>query len=282
MTEIAHCSAAGFSYLACSGNGGDGGDREMPVVLLHGIGSNAQSFAPLMRAFAGEHPMLAWDTPGYGESRPLVNEWPDASDYATALNRLLAHLEISRCILVGHSLGALIAARFAMVLPRRVAALFLISPALGYGTERGGALPPAVAGRIEELDRVGPEKFAAARAPGLLADATVRPHVLQLVERAMAAIRRPGYDQATRLLAGGRLLDDAAKLDVPTAVLVGVHDRITPPVNARRLVDALRNSSQPHAYREIPDAGHAVCQEQPAEVARAIIEIVENKASAHA
>ena len=34
---------------------------------LHGIGSNAQSFAPLMQAFAGEHPTLAWDAPGYGE-----------------------------------------------------------------------------------------------------------------------------------------------------------------------------------------------------------------------
>jgi pimeloyl-ACP methyl ester carboxylesterase len=282
MTEIAQRSAAGVSYLACDGNGENGAKGEMPVVLLHGIGSNAQSFAPLMRAFAGDHPALAWDAPGYGESQPLAIAWPDASDYAAALNRLLAHLEISRCILVGHSLGTLIAARIALVAPRRVAALFLISPALGYGTEKGGALPPAVAGRIEELNRLGPEKFAAARAPGLLADATIRPHVLQLVERAMAAIRRPGYDQAARLLAGGRLMDDAAKLDVPTAVLVGVHDRITPPANARRLFDALHGSSQQHAYREIPDAGHAVCQEQPTEVARAITEIVESKAGAHA
>ncbi len=276
MTEIAQRSAAGLSYLACDGSG------ELPVVLLHGIGSNAHSFAPLMRAFEGRHPVLAWDAPGYGSSQPLAIDWPDASDYAAALNRLLAHLEISRCILVGHSLGTLIAARFALVSPRRVAALFLISPALGYGTERGGALPPAVAGRIEELDRLGAEKFAAARAPRLLADPAVRPHVLQAVERAMAAIRRPGYDQAARLLAGGRLLDDAAKLDVPTAVLVGAQDRITPPANARRLFDALHRSSVRHVYREFPDAGHAVCQEQPAEIAQAIAEIVESKANAHA
>jgi pimeloyl-ACP methyl ester carboxylesterase len=276
MTEIAQRSAAGLSYLACDGNGG------MPIVLLHGIGSNAQSFVPLMRALAADYPTLAWDAPGYGASQPLAIEWPDASDYAAALNRLLAHLDISRCILVGHSLGALIAARFALVSPRRVAALFLVSPALGYGTEKGGALPPAVAGRIDELDRLGPEQFAAARAPGLLADASAHPHVLQMVERAMAAIRRPGYDQAARLLAGGRLLDDAAKLDVPTAALVGSQDRITPPANARRLFDALRWSSQPHAFREISGAGHAICQEEPAEIARAITEIAESKASAHA
>jgi pimeloyl-ACP methyl ester carboxylesterase len=276
MTGIAQRSTAGLSYLACGDDGG------MPIVLLHGIGSNAQSFVPLMRAFEGRHPLLAWDAPGYGDSQPLAIDWPDASDYATALNRLLSHLDLPRCILVGHSLGTLIAARFARVAARRVAALFLISPALGYGAEKGAALPPSVAGRIEELDRLGPEKFAAARAPGLLGDAFVPSHVRQLVERSMAAVRRPGYDQAARLLAGGRLLDDAAKLDVATAVLVGSQDRITPPANARRLFDALQASSQTHIFREVAGAGHAICQEQPAEIARVITEIAESKASAHA
>ena len=272
MTAIAQRSAAGLSYLAC-----DGGT---PIVLLHGIGSNAQSFVPLMQAFEERFAALAWDAPGYGASQPLAVDWPDASDYAAALDRLLAHLRLSRCILVGHSLGALVAARFALVSPSRVAALFLVSPALGHGTEKGGTLPPAVSARIQELDRLGEEKFAAARAPGLIADAASRPDVLQMVERAMAAVRRPGYDQAARLLAGGRLLEDAAKVNVPTAVLVGAQDRITPPANARRVFDALRGPS--HVYREIADAGHAVCQEQPAEVARAIAEIVATKANAHA
>ena len=274
MTAITQRSAAGLSYLACDGSGG------IPIVLLHGIGSNAQSFVPLMQEFEERFAALAWDAPGYGASQPLAVDWPDASDYAAALNQLLAHLRLSRCVLVGHSLGALVAARFALVSPSRVAALFLVSPALGHGTEKGSTLPPAVSARIQELDRLGEEKFAAARAPGLIADAASRPDVLQMVERAMAAVRRPGYDQAARLLAGGRLLEDAAKVNVPTAVLVGAQDRITPPANARRVFDALRGSS--HVYREIADAGHAVCQEQPAEVARAIAEIVETKANAHA
>ena len=68
---------------------------------------------------------------------------------------------------------------------------------------------------------------------------------------------------------------------MPTAVLVGAQDRITPPANVRRAFDALCEPSQRHLYREIADAGHAVCQERPAEVARAMIEFVE-KANAHA
>jgi pimeloyl-ACP methyl ester carboxylesterase len=271
-----HRSAPGLCYLERDGGGG------LPIVLLHGIGSNAQSFAPLLQAFGSGHPMLAWDAPGYGSSQPLTIAWPDAFDYAAALNGLLAELGISRCILIGHSLGALVAARFALLAPEKVAALFLISPALGYGADKDTALPANVAGRIAELDRLGPETFAAARAPGLLANPAARPDVLQAVERAMAAIQRPGYDQAARLLAGGRLLDDAAKLEVPTAIIVGTQDRITPPENARRVFDVLRASSRGHAYREIQNAGHAVCQEQPAEVARVIADIVASKANAHA
>jgi pimeloyl-ACP methyl ester carboxylesterase len=271
MTEIARRAAAGLSYLAR--DGGEG----VPIVLLHGIGSNAQSFEPLMRAL--DRPTLAWDAPGYGTSEPLAAQWPDASDYAAAVDRWLTGLGVSRCILAGHSLGALIAARFASVAPERVAALFLLSPALGHGVAKGAPLPPPVASRIDELDRLGPEKFAQARSPNLLADPAAQPQVLQAVVRAMAAVRRPGYDQAARLLAGGRLIDDAAAIELPTAVLVGAQDRITPPASVRRVFDALPAAAR-NVYREIADAGHALCQERPAETARAIAEIIQ--ATAHA
>jgi pimeloyl-ACP methyl ester carboxylesterase len=276
MSALVERSAAGIAYLASASGEG------LPVVLLHGIGSNAQSFAPLLRAFEARHRTLAWNAPGYGASQPLAIDWPDASDYAAALNRLLAQIGISRCVLVGHSLGCLIAARFTLVSPRRVAALVLISPALGHGAEKGAPLPPAVAKRIEELDRLGPAQFAAARAPSLVADPAARPDVVQAVAQAMADVRRPGYDQAARLLAVSRLIDDAAKLDVPTTVIVGIEDRITLPANVRRAFEALPEASQRHAYFEIANAGHAICQEQPAEIARIISEIVEHKANVHA
>jgi pimeloyl-ACP methyl ester carboxylesterase len=276
MTGIRQRSDAGLSYFAC--DGGEGA----PVVLLHGIGSNAHSFVPLTQALAGRCPSLAWDAPGYGESQPLPPAWPDASDYAAALSRLLAGLGISRCVLVGHSLGALIAGRFALLFQRRVAALALISPARGYGVEPGSALPAPVAERIDQLDQLGAPQFAAARAPGLLADPAGRPDVLQAVERSMAQVRRPGYDQAARLLAGGNLIDDARRIDVPCLVLVGAQDRVTPPANVRRVFDALRGPPRRHAYREIAGAGHALCQEQPDLVAGAIAEFVASKADAHA
>jgi pimeloyl-ACP methyl ester carboxylesterase len=274
MSDIVQGHGAGLSYLSRTGG-------KIPIVLLHGIGSQARSFVPLIEALDPCFSVLAWDAPGYGDSTPLSAEWPDASDYTVALNRLLAHLHISRCVLVGHSLGALMAARFALVSPNRAIRLCLISPALGYGAQKDAPLPPPAASRLDDLDRLGPEKLAAKRAPGLLADPQARPDVLQQVERAMAAVRRPGYEQATRMLAGGRLLDDAAKLSVPTAVLVGAQDRITPPENVRRVFEALPPAAR-LAYGEFAGAGHVICQEQPLEIARAIASIVDSKATAHA
>ncbi|HVV94538.1 MAG TPA: alpha/beta fold hydrolase [Hyphomicrobiales bacterium] len=274
MNGIVETTAAGLSYRRA------GGGADTPLVLLHGIGSNGGSFAALMAALGGERTAVAWDAPGYGRSEPLAKDWPDAGDYADALARLLDAIGIARCILAGHSLGTLIAARFARRWPERVAALALISPTLGYGGTPGAPLPAKVGARIEALDRLGPAAFAAERAPGLVGDPAARPDVVAAVERAMAAIRRPGYDQATRMLGSARLLADAAALGVPTAVVVGTLDRITPPPIAREVVAALPAAAAPRLV-EIPGAGHAVCQEMPDAVATVLGELA-GQSPAHA
>jgi pimeloyl-ACP methyl ester carboxylesterase len=274
MSAMMQGAGAGFSYLRSDAGKG------IPIVLLHGIGSNAQSFEPLMRALG--RPAIAWNAPGYGASEPLAQEWPDASDYAAALQRLLAHLQMKKYILLGHSLGALIAARYAVLFPSQVAALFLISPARGYRSQKGTPLPPAVAKRIEELDELGPEKFARKRAAGLLSDPAAEGSVLRAVECAMAAVRRPGYDQAARLLAGGRLIEDVEKIEVPAAVIVASDDRITPPESAQSVFTALEASSRRCAFKTIANAGHALCQEKAEEVAQFIAEFLASETHAYA
>ena len=114
------------------------GGEGTPFVLLHGIGSAPESFLPLVGALGGNAPVLAWDMPGYGGSVDLAPEWPDAGDYAAALATLLDEAGIARCILLGHSLGVVTAARFARLHPERVALFAALSPALGYGVPRGG------------------------------------------------------------------------------------------------------------------------------------------------
>jgi len=255
---------------------------EAPVVLLHGIGSNGGSFEPLMACLGPSRALIAWDCPGYGRSLPLAAEWPLPQSYCDALARLLDRLTVHRAVVIGHSLGAIIAARFAATNPGRVAGVALISPAVGYRTLPGTALPDGVRARIDDLVRFGPKDFAAARAPGLVHEPDRKPDVTAKVEAAMAAVRLPGYAQAVRMLASAWIFDDTAALQVPTIVVCGANDRVTPPEQTKRVADTV-----PPRVRIgsdmilIEDAGHAVTQEQPQQVARHLASLIDGEAGHH-
>jgi pimeloyl-ACP methyl ester carboxylesterase len=273
--KIARGNTEGLSYLRC------GDEGSMPIVLLHGIASNACSFEPLMMALHPHYPSVAWDAPGHGRTEPFP-EPPRLAHYAGALSYLINYLEIKRFVLVGHAFGCLVAARYTRVTPAGVAALFFIAPALGYGEKKDAPLPPQVAARIAELGRLGPAEFAAKRAPALLADPCARPDVLLAVERVMAGVRRPGYDHAAQVLANGRLESDAAKIEVPAAVIMGSEDHILEPASGHFAYLALQTSAPRTAFHYVYNAGHALCQEQPQEVAQRIIDFVEGRTDANA
>lgn len=253
-----------------------GASAGVPVVLLHGIGSNARSFEPLMARFAEDRTLIAWDCPGYGRSAPLAAEWPTAQDYSEVLQRLLDGLKVPRAIVIGHSLGAIIAARFAAANPSRAVGVALISPAVGYRTLPGASLPDGIRARLDELARLGPEAFAASRARALVHKPDRKPEVAARVEAAMAAVRLPSYAQAARMLASAWIFDDVAALQAPTIVICGANDRVTPPDQTKRVADAV-----PSLVRIggdlvlITDAGHAVTQERPEEVARRLAGLID-------
>jgi len=263
MTLQTHTSG-GIEYLERPGQG-DG-----PVlVLLHGIGSNATSFAAFLDHVAPDFRVIVWNAPGYGGSQPLAGDWPRAADYAEALKGLLDRLGLDRVLLAGHSLGTLIAAAFAAGHPERVAHLLLASPALGHGVTPGSALSAAAQKRLDDLAALGPEKFAEARATRLVFEPEANPDLVARVREAMSRVSSPGYDMAVRMLASGRLLDDAARLAVPTDVIVGSEDVVTPPEAARKTHAALPQSVR-GALTQVPAAGHALYQQAPEAFAAAL------------
>ena len=261
-TAVQGARAAGISYLRRSGNGA-------ALILLHGIGSNAESWAPLMAALDPTVDAIAWDAPGYGGSDPLTDAAPTPTQYAVALAEFLDALKLDRVGLVGHSLGCLFAVRFAVAYPNRVATLALLSPALGYGIGAGETLPPSVQARIDDLEHLGAAEFAEKRAPRLVHRPEAKPDVLEAVRRAMAEVKPLGYAQAVHALGSGTLLADAGRIATPTLVAVGAHDVITPPANAQSVYDALAQRLGLHI---VPDAGHALPQEAPSLVAQLITE----------
>lgn len=244
------------------------------LVLLHGIGSDAAAFRPVLDHLPVHWRIIAWNAPGYGRSRELAAEWPAAADYADALRGFLDSLRLDRVFLAGHSLGCLMGAAFAAAHRDRVSRLLLSSPALGHGVPRGAGLSPAAQTRIDDLAALGAEAFAAARAARLVYQPEKNPQVVEGVRRAMAGVRHGGYRQAAGMLATGRLLDDAERLQVKTDVIVGSQDVVTPPEAARRAHAALRPQWR-GALTIIPDAGHAVYQQAPGAFAAALRAAIE-------
>ncbi len=229
-----------------------------PLVLLHGIGSNASSWRDQLRGLADLRRVIAWDAPGYGGSTPLAAGRPVAADYAERLKLLLGGLGLDRVDIVGHSLGALMAVSFARQWPARVSRLILADAAAGYGVASTEPLPVAVQTRLDDLAALGVVGMAEKRAARLLSPAAPQDRVVR-VRESMAAIDPAGYRQAAAMLAQGNLGEDAKQIEVPTLVICGAEDIVTPPAGNRTVAETMPNAQ----YVEIPDAGHASYVEQP-------------------
>ncbi|XUW91637.1 alpha/beta fold hydrolase [Burkholderia sp. M6-3] len=223
----------------------------LPLVLLHGIGSGAASWVQQLEALDANRRVLAWDAPGYGMSTPVAPESPVAADYASVLTEWLDALHIERCVLVGHSLGAIIAGAFAAMHPQRVSGLLLLSPAGGYGAACADVRETKRDQRLAMLNELGPQGLADKRSANMLsshasdeARAWVRWNMSRVIAR--------GYAQATHLLANADLAADLARFKGRVNVAVGADDTITTPAACERL--ALVAGTQ---LQVVPRAGHA-------------------------
>jgi pimeloyl-ACP methyl ester carboxylesterase len=236
------------------------------LVLLHGIGSAAASFRFQLDRLSRRFRVIAWDAPGYGASTSLAMTHPEAGDYAAALHAGLGALGIVRCHLVGHSLGTLIAARFAAQHPEAVADLTLASIAKGHARLPQSERQRLLAQRFDDLASLGARGMAEKRGPRLLGPEATD-EMRRIVVETMARVRPEGFAQAARMLSAGDILADLARLPagLPIQIIVGEADAITPPADCLEVATAF--AAPAHL---IPGAGHALYLEKPQEFNRLV------------
>ena len=214
---------------------------------------------------------------------PLSEDWPIAADYAGALEAVLAELAIDDAILVGHSLGTRVAASHARHFGERLSALVLMSPSLGFGAPRGGPMHAAARARLDEFEALGPACYAAARAAQIVHDPASKPQLVAELAETMATMTQPGYGQAVRMLASGRLLDDVAQRRLPLLILCGEEDKITPPDMARRVeATGSARANAPTRLGLLPGAGHMIYLEATQAVASLLLEFEKTLSPRHA
>lgn len=225
------------------------------LVLLHGIGSSSASWLFQLESLAG-YRLVAWDAPGYGASRFLSVAEPQPADYAQALHEFLERLLLKDVVLVGNSLGCLMAGAYAAAHPERVRSMVLLGPAGGYGglADREAKL----AERLRQLDELGPEGLAEQRSPTLVAKGSP-PVALELVRWSQRRILPQGFRQAVYCLAQGRLGADARRYGKKVLVACGSEDIITPEAGCKAIARAFPRGE----YRTLDGIGHAPHVEAP-------------------
>jgi len=172
------------------------------LVLLHGIGSSSASWLHPLESLKG-YRLIAWDAPGYGDSDFLAPREPKPGDYAQALHEFIERLLLKDVVLVGNSLGCLMATAYAAAHPERVRAMVLLGPAGGYGLMPPEERERRLRERLAQLEELGPEGMAQKRSPTLVAAGSPR-IALELVRWSQRRIRPEGYRQAVHCLAQGR------------------------------------------------------------------------------
>jgi pimeloyl-ACP methyl ester carboxylesterase len=170
-----------------------------------------------------------------------------------AFGDFLDAIGIARAAVVGHSLGALMAAAFARRHGDRVDRLILAAPASGYAHQTGAGRQRLVEARLAAFDGLDRGDDAQQWARRLLGPAPSAEH-LALLAWNMRQVRRASYAQAARLLADGDIAAELAGWLRPLLVISGSADAITPEVKCR----AVAASAKEGRYRSIAGAGHSL------------------------
>lgn len=239
-----------------------------PVLLLHGIGSGAGSWELLATLLMQRMRVIAWDAPGYGDSDALAEAQPSAKDYAHALRGLTDALGLQRFVLVGHSLGAMMAAAYAAAFPSHVQVLLLADPAQGYAHAQPAVRERARSERVQLLNAIGPEQYAQQRASALLRPQPAT-EALLAVQASMRRLRSAGFEQACAMLANDDIWRYLRRWSGSTRVVSGDLDTITPPADVSALALRLKVP-----LRLLPGAGHASYLDAPASFAQAVLDAV--------
>jgi len=224
-----------------------------PILFLHGVGSDRTVWAPQLAHFGATRRAVAFDFPGYGQSEPITED-ADRDDVARWFAAGLEALGIERAHICGLSLGGVMAIAMHAVEPERCASLIIANSFARHPD--GQAIYDRSVAASREL---GLRALAEQRAPLLLAATTPEPVRRQVVET-MAAIDPAAYRTAARAVWLADQSDRVRRIEVPTLVLVGSGDPVTPPALSRQLAELVPGAS----YVELAGASHLSNLDQPA------------------
>ncbi len=204
--------------------------RGKPLIFLHGWLGSWRYWMDSMEALSERYRAHAFDLWGYGDSDKEAGRY-DVDTYLGLLESFMDHMGIARAPLIAHSLGAVIAVRFAREHPERVPKLALVSaPLAESGLNRGAITGSSVLGRFQQKRQISHEA----------------------VVQDMARTAPGAVEGSLESLKGLSLSPILPELDIPILAVYGRKDGLVDPGQAKTFA-----RSNPKIRGVVmPDSGH--------------------------
>ena len=243
----------------------DQGSGDTPIVLVHGFPLDKRMWEPQIQALSGEFRIITPDLRGHGESQ--ITPGPYTMDLlADDLKGFLDALNLQQVVLGGFSMGGYVAFSFYRKYPERVNALMLLDTRPQPDSE------DAQKGRedmAQLAEREGASPIAERLIPRLLSPDTVA-NRQDVVDTVRTMITECPVEGIAGDLRGMALREDSSdllsKISVPTLIVVGDQDAITPPAESHMMASIISDAT----VVEIAGAGHLSNLENPHDFSHAI------------
>ena len=228
-----------------------------PLVFINSLGTDLRIWDGVVPHFDHSFRIVRYDKRGHGLSDSAPGPYTLADERADLLG-LLAHLDLQAPIVVGISVGGMIALDYAT--RYAVQALVVAASALRFGT-RDAWQARSAAIRENGMEMMAPTLAPRWFAPGF---ATTHPATFQGYVNMLGRMPAGGYMATCDLLADTDISDLVRAVKAPVLVLGGAQDQASPPEVVHRLAAVLPNAR----VALLENAGHLPCIEQPAAMAR--------------
>ena len=231
-----------------------------PVLVLHGAGGSHLSWPPQIRRLPGQR-MFTLDLPGHGKSHGIGSQ--DITEYNKAVIEFMKALRLSQVVLVGFSMGSAIALSLALQYRKRV---------IGLGLIGSGAKLRVSTGTLELASNPATFQSTVETVIENSYSSNVDPRVKELAVQQMAETRQSVLYGDFLACDDFDVMERVDRIHVPTLIISGSADRMTPPNRSEYLRDHIEGA-QLHI---VEGAGHMVMVERPDEVAELLGEFLDH------
>jgi 3-oxoadipate enol-lactonase len=242
-----------------------GNSNGQTLVFINALGTDLRIWDAVAAELETEYLCLRFDLRGQGLSDCPIGPYT-ISDFTNDLDALISVLDLTPTVLVGISIGGLIAMGYGLAYQGRVSGLVLSDTAARIGSSKLWDQ------RIDQVEQIGMTNMAPDIVPRWVAVGFAVTESAKYAGLLNLLSRQPsqGYTASCAALRDADLRAEISNLDVKTLVLCGEHDVATPTEVCRDLAGRLPNSE----FALVAGAGHLPCVEEPVEFSRHVREFV--------